>query len=90
MKFGQLIEYNRNIFVEKSYTNFGGETIPRSSSKKSKLSISLDQYYKVLSSLFLLHENHLLLSNIKLFVYIYINKKRSGTTFPLPHFLHDF
>ena len=28
MKFGQLIEYNmRNIFVEKSYTKCGGETI---------------------------------------------------------------
>ena len=30
IKFGQLIEYNRNIFLEKSYT-------------KSKLSISMDQ-----------------------------------------------
>ena len=30
MKFGQLIEYNmRNIFLEKSYTNFDGETIPK-------------------------------------------------------------
>ena len=30
MKFGQLIEYNmRNIFLEKSYTKCGGETIPR-------------------------------------------------------------
>ena len=28
MKFGQLIEYNsRNIFLEKSYTKCGGETI---------------------------------------------------------------
>ena len=28
MKFGQLIEYNsRNIFLEKSYTKWGGETI---------------------------------------------------------------
>ena len=44
MKFGQLIEYNmRNIFVEKSYSKCGGETIPRPLSKKSKLSISLDQ-----------------------------------------------
>ena len=44
MKFGQLIEYNtRNIFVEKSYTKCAGETIPRPLSKKSKLSISLDQ-----------------------------------------------
>ena len=44
MKFGQLIEYNmRNIFVEKSYTKYAGETIPRPLSKKSKLSMSLDQ-----------------------------------------------
>ena len=44
MKFGQLIEYNmRNTSVEKSYTKYGGETIPRPFSKKSKLIISLDQ-----------------------------------------------
>ena len=44
MKFGQLIEYNiRNIFVEKSYTKCDEETIPRPFSKKSKLSLSLDQ-----------------------------------------------
>ena len=44
MKFGQLIEYNmRDIFVEKSYTKCGKDTIPRPLSKKSKLSISLDQ-----------------------------------------------
>ena len=43
-KFGQLIEYNmRNIFLEKSYTKYGGETSPKSFSKKAKLSISLDQ-----------------------------------------------
>ena len=58
MKFGQLIEYNmRNIFVKKSYTKCGREIIPRSFSKKSKLSISLDQWSKVLYSLFLLHAN---------------------------------
>ena len=58
MKFGQLIEYNmRNIFVEKSYTKCAGETISRPLSKKSKLSISLDQYCKALNSLFLLYAN---------------------------------
>ena len=42
MKFGRLIEYNMsNIFFENSYTKYGGETIPFS--KKSRLSISLDQ-----------------------------------------------
>ena len=44
MKFGQLIEYNvRNIFVQKLYTKYGGEAITRPLSKKSKLSISMDQ-----------------------------------------------
>ena len=54
IKCDQLIEHNmRNIFLEKSYTKCGGETIPRPFSKKSKLSISLDQYSKVSYSLFL-------------------------------------
>ena len=43
MKFGQLIEYDmRNIFLEKSFSRYGGETIPRRFSK-SKLNIFLDQ-----------------------------------------------
>ena len=43
MKFGQVIEYNkRNSFLEKSYTKYGGESIPRPSSTKSKMSLSLD------------------------------------------------
>ena len=47
MKFGQLIEYNmRTIFLEKSFSKCGGETIPRPFSKKSKLNISLDQQFK--------------------------------------------
>ena len=55
MKFGQLIEYNlRNIFLEKSYTKCGGETIPTPFFKISKLSISVDQYFKVSFNLFLL------------------------------------
>ena len=47
----------RNIYVEKSYTKCAKETIPRPSSKKSKLSISLDQKSKVLNILFLLYTN---------------------------------
>ena len=44
MKFGLLVENNmKNIFLEKSYTKFVGETIPRPVSKKSRLSMSLDQ-----------------------------------------------
>ena len=79
MKFGQLIKHNmRNIFLEKSNIKFGGETISRTFSKKSKLSISLDQLPKVLYSLLLLYaklratkiycneaEDHLLLRQIK-------------------------
>ena len=53
MKFGQLIEYNmRNIFLKKSYIKCDRKTIPRPFSKISKLSISLDQYSKVLYILF--------------------------------------
>ena len=55
MKIGQSIEYNmKNIFP---YTKKdGGESIPRPFSKKSKLTISLDQYSKVLYRFFLLKE----------------------------------
>ena len=56
MKFGQLIECNmRNIFLKKSYIKYGGETSRRTFSEKLKLSIYLDQYSKVLYSLFLLY-----------------------------------
>ena len=35
MKFGQLIEHNmRNLFLDKSYKNCGGETMPRPFSNK--------------------------------------------------------
>ena len=44
LNFSQLMEYSMgNIFVEKSYSNYGGETIPRLFSKKSNFIISLDQ-----------------------------------------------
>ena len=40
MKIGQLLEYNlRNLFLEKSYTKCGGETIPRPFSKKIKIKL---------------------------------------------------
>ena len=45
----------RNIFLEKSYIECGGETSPKPFSEKSKLSTSLDQQSKVLCSLFLLY-----------------------------------
>ena len=44
MKIGQLIEYiMRNIFLEKSCTKCGGESIPRPFSKTVKLRMSWDQ-----------------------------------------------
>ena len=44
VKFSQLTHYNmRKIFPEKSYPKCGGETSPKSFSKKSKVSMSLDQ-----------------------------------------------
>ena len=44
MKYGQLIEYDiRNIFRKNLCTRFGGETIPKPFTKKSKLKVSLDQ-----------------------------------------------
>ena len=56
MKFGQLTDYDmRNIFLEKSYTKCGGETSPRPFSEELELSISLDQYSKLLYNLFLLY-----------------------------------
>ena len=49
MKFGHLIEFKMiDIFLKKSFIKYGGETIPRPFSKKSKLSISLGQPSKVL------------------------------------------
>ena len=56
MRFIQVIQYNmRDFFPEKSYTKCGEEIISRPFSKKSKLSISLDQKSKVQHHPFLLH-----------------------------------
>ena len=53
MKFGQTIEYNmKKIFLQKSYTKCGGETILGPFYEKSKLRTSLHKCYK---SLFLLY-----------------------------------
>ena len=56
INFGQLIEHNmKNIFLEISYTKFGGEAGPKPFYKKSKFNISLDQQSGLLQSLFLLY-----------------------------------
>ena len=49
MKFGQLLECNiRKSFLEKSYIKSGEESRPRPFSENLKLTISLDQWSKVL------------------------------------------
>ena len=46
MKFGQLVEYNmKKIFLEKSYTKCGGETIPRHVPKNRNWEISKRLYF---------------------------------------------
>ena len=54
MKFGQLIEYSNNIFLERSYPKCVREASPRPVHQKSKLSISLAQQSEILYSWFLL------------------------------------
>ena len=49
----QAREYNmKNIFLEKPYTKYDGETSPRLFSEKLKLSMSLDQQFEFLFSSF--------------------------------------
>ena len=45
----------RNIFLEKSYAKYCGETIPRNFSKNLKITKNQGQQSKVLYSLFLLY-----------------------------------
>ena len=54
MKFGQLIEYNmRNIFLKRSCTKCGQETLHRPLSKKS------NSAKKLFSDHFLKNQNHI-------------------------------
>ena len=96
MKFGQLIEYNiRNIFLENDIQSVG-RNYSRPFSKKSKLSISLNELSKVLYSLPLLYvklrtiQNILKLSWRPLAFNSYNaflkNKKWSGTSLPVSFF----
>ena len=54
VKFDQLMEV-RNTFLEKPYIKCRGDTIPRPFSKRSKLSIFLDEQSKLLYNLYLLY-----------------------------------
>ena len=87
----------RNIFLEKSYIKCGGETILRSFSKKSKLSISLDQQSEILNSFLFcvqikVHKNILKSRCITLSLILCnaFSKKRGLELASLPHFLFDF
>ena len=99
MKFHQLIEHNmRKIFLENSYKNCSGESIPRTFSKKSKMSISLDQQSKVLYSLLLLNiqvkgYRSILKLSCRPFVFnsykAFLKAKRGLELTSRHHFLHD-
>ena len=88
MKYGQLIICNfRHIFREKSYARCGGEGIHRPFPKKSKLSISLDQYSKTLYNLVLMYAKlRIILKlncrslNFASYKTFLKNKNRSGTS----------
>ena len=87
MKFGQLIKYNRNIFLKKSSIKYNGEANPRPFDKKSKLSIYLDKCYKFVE----VYQNILKLRCWPLASILYFlqNKKRFETSLPALSW-HDF
>ena len=72
----------RNIFLEKSYTECGGETIPRPSSKKSKLSIYLDRQSEIPQICFDSMPKSCVALSFILYKAFSKNKKRSGTSLP--------
>ena len=85
MAFGQLIEHNMiNNFPEKPYTKCGSETISRTFSKKSKLSISLDQYSKFFIFCFYCLPSWRPSKVIETKLQITCCYKRSGACIPLP------
>ena len=56
MEFAKLRKYNmRNIFLETSYTKWGGGASTRPCYKKSKLSTSLNQQSEMVYSLLILN-----------------------------------
>ena len=96
MNFGQLIQYNlTNIFLEKSYTKCGGESIPRPIIKKSKLSIPLDQCSKVIYFVFIVWQVKAYRNWLKLScrppVYTsnktFFKKKRSESSLPASYMI---
>ena len=55
MKFVQLIEYNKNKIFLKNHAQNMAEKLVSTLSKKTNLSISLEQQSEILDSLFLLY-----------------------------------
>ena len=86
------MEYNRNIFLVKSYTRCGGETSPRRFSEKPKLIISLDQNsLSFIQFVFIVCQVEGYQSILKLscrplaftsYKALFKNKKRSGSRLP--------
>ena len=92
-----LKEYNtRTIFLEKTYPKWGGDSIFRPFSKKSKLRVSLDKsFYIVLYSLsiwgLLKHIETKMQTTCFYLIKSFFKKiKRDLELVFLPHFWHDF
>ena len=100
MKMGQLIKYNmRKFFFSKIIRSSGGKAYPRPISKKSKLSISVEQQSEILYSLFLFYFPVKVYQNIlKLRCWLYdfapfktfYKTNRCLELISLPQFLHHF
>ena len=99
MKFGQLIEYNmNNVFLQKSCTNYGGESNSRTFLWKVKIEhISWSTIWNIIKFVFIALScwdlpiciktaDHLLSPHIKLFQ----KTKRGLTLVSVPHFFHEF
>ena len=85
LKFDQLIEYN----IKSTFTKCGRKAISGPCSKKSKFCISLDQWSKILYSLFLLYaklRDHLHLPHLNLFQ----KTKRALKLISRPYFQENF
>ena len=99
MKFGQLIEYSmRNIFLEKSYTKCGRETIPSPFLKNQHwayLWINVLKFYIFcFNCLPSWGYRRWLKLSCRLFAFTsykaFLKIKKSSETSLLPHFLDDF
>ena len=85
-------------FIEKSYIKRGGKTIPRPFAKKSKLSMTLDQWSKFftvcLYCMLSWRLSNFIETKLQALVFtpkkVFLKTKRSLELASLPHFLHCF